>query len=503
MKKDKDTEKGQKEGSGTFGQVSGSFVSMFHGAAAFAGKITGLFQRREIARLLSELEIFSRLDGHSLVQLAKRVEEESFEEGTKILSQGDIGDRMYILVEGQVTIPVTEKISGRPLTVQLSAGNIFGELALLMDKPRIADVLAATDCRCLVLRKETVDLLLMEYPDAAKFLTMILGKRLLRSGEIRQIGKYKFMGLLGKHETSRVYESKHPEYQKPVIVKVLSHDKVFRAAFREKFRQEAKRLTRLRHPNIVTLFDVEEAYETFFLAMEKCEGSDLERRLMMPEKLHFGEVRRIIKEMAGALDFAHSFGIIHQGIKPSSVLFDVDGISKLADFGVALATAVDENPETSLDGMYFVQGAPEYIAPEQVRGQKPDGRADIYSLGIVAFQMLLGRTPFVGPKHELFLHQLSSPVPDPRSFSPDIPHDLADFVLRATAKEPADRFQSCTEILSFFKEYDPDVLEHSALEHVKLTYSFHPTQRDVVENLVKEAIKNTELFGDIQVRREG
>lgn len=403
----------------------------------------------EIVPFLRQVEIFQSLPASTREELARQVSERRFAAGEPIVRRGEPGDCMFVVVDGMVEVPVRDPDGREELfTARIGSRGIFGEIALLTGEARSADVVAATDCHCLVLAREDVTRLIREHVEVARLLTAILGERLLRSGSIRRVGKYKLAGELGRGGMAIVYEGIHPTLERVVAVKMLSHEKVWAPGFLERFRNEARLISRLRHPSIVEVYDTEEAYGTLFLVMERLPGLSLDQVLAKRGPLAPGEVREILRQLAEALRFAHDQGIVHRDVKPSNVALAGDGRVKLMDFGIAIDLELADPEETAAGA-----GTPLYMAPEQARGEPVDGRSDVYALGIVAYEMLTGERPFTGKVFEILLHHDKTPCPSPRLFDPTIPEDLESFVLRATEKRPADRFQSCEEILAHFGRF--------------------------------------------------
>lgn len=446
-----------------------------------------------MVNFLRDMEVFSNLGPRSLSRLSSQLSEEFHPAGSLIIRKGDEGDRMYILYEGEVQIPIIDKDTQQEMIVYLGPRQIFGEMALLTGEPRFNDVIAKTDCKVLVMKKQAVEELMSQFPEIASFLTTILGRRLMKQG-MQSVGKYKLVGQLGKGAMAIVYEGLHPALQRVVAIKMLSHELIYRSNFREKFRDEARILARLRHPNIVEIFDKEEAYATFFIIMEKLTGQDLNQMLKERGRFTYAETRNILKQLAAALDYAHQNGIIHRDIKPANVILNNDGVVKLTDFGIALEPTMEQE-EGQEDNSSKIQGTPNYMAPEQVLGNPLDNRVDIYAMGIVAFKMLTGRTPFRGPLTRVLFHHVRTPVPTLLQFDPNAPQDLEEFIQKATQKDPKDRFQSGQEILEFFGEDTQSGYTMNDLEAATVTVVYPKAQREQVQTALE---KLKEELGSLQ-----
>ena len=210
--------------------------------------------------------------------------------------------------------------------------------------------------------------------------------------------------------------------------------------FQEKFRNEAKTIARLNHPNIVKVYDIEELYRTVFIVMEYLEGYTLEYLMeYMPKPSLAGMVDIILRICAG-LEYAHKQGVVHQDLKPANIFMHSDGQVKIVDFGLACPQG---NIDFDLPGTIF------YMAPEQIEGTPVDERTDIYSLGIMVYEMLTGKRPF--PEDDLGklmdLH-LTEDAPDPRSIVPDLPDELHSVIMKSIRKDPSNRYRSVSDILA-------------------------------------------------------
>ncbi len=454
----------------------------------------------DIVNFLRQVEAFEQLDPAGARHLAEEIREQSFAAGTTILERGQDGDCMYVLVIGEVDVSIIDETGERLLSVRLGPRQIFGEMALLTGEPRTANVVANSDCHCLVLEKHSVEQLIREQPPIARFLTTILGHRLLAANGIKQVGKYRLVGELGRGSMGIVYEAIHPTLDRPVAIKMLSHELIYRPQFVERFRNEAKIIARLRQPGIVEVFDTEEAYATFFIVMEKLPGHSLEEEIAAHGRLDETSVRSILCQLAAALDVAHRHDIVHRDVKPSNIVRGIDGQVKLMDFGLAL----DPEAEKAVCGGESLRvGTPVYMAPEQVNGEPLSGQSDIYSLGIIAYEMLVGEPPYAGNILQVMQQHVDGPVPDAGKRRPDLAADLRSFVLKACAKLADERFADCGEILRHFAASEvldlalppsPDVRVET------LTCVFQPQHRRQVEEALAECRRRLQELEGVLVR---
>jgi tRNA A-37 threonylcarbamoyl transferase component Bud32 len=260
------------------------------------------------------------------------------------------------------------------------------------------------------------------------------------------IDGYELLERLGSGGMSVVYKSRQPSLGRLVAVKVLTEALARRPDFRQRFEREARFVASLRHANIVRLFDFGESGNVCYMVMEYLDGQNLADRLRSTGACSLDEVREVIGEIADALDYAHQQGIIHRDIKPSNVMLVPNTATGsrgeravLMDFGIArMVGGMTKLTNTGLAGTF------DYISPEQIRdAQDFDGRVDVYSLGVVAFQMLTGKLPFTASNPgALLIAHLQQPAPDPRSLQPDLSEEVAAAVLKALEKDPAKRFVS-------------------------------------------------------------
>lgn len=419
-----------------------------------------------LAEFLSEVPPFDTLSPSAMGWLVSQIEMEEYYSGDQIVRKGEPGECMYVIVTGEVAVAVEHADGRTRFRARLPERHFFGEMSVLTDEPRSADVFAMSNCTLASIPGTAILDLTDESPDVASFLTEVLGERLMEQGGIRKVGKYQLVRKIGRGGMSVVYEGKHPNLERPIAVKMLSHALVHRRNFAERFRNEGKIIANLDHPNIVKVFDMEEAYATFFIVMEKLEGPDLSQIIEQGGTLDAGRVRGILKQVAEALDYAHSQGVVHRDVKPSNVSLDERGHVKLMDFGLAKVNRLEALLNEDAD---IVLGTPYYMSPEQARGDTLDLRTDIYNLGILAFEMLTGERPFTGKtKSEVQRKHVQAPIPTPRQLVRGVPADLDLFVTTCLQKHPLDRFQTCHEVLKFLES--PGQTVELSTRTIRLTF---------------------------------
>lgn len=261
-----------------------------------------------------------------------------------------------------------------------------------------------------------------------------------------KIGRYEIEKELGRGGMATVYQAHDPHFKREVAVKVLPSQLTHDPTFRARFAREAQTIAALEHPAIVPVYDYGEENEQPYLVMRLMSGGSLADQIKQGS-LPMPEAAQIVNRLARALDYAHSQGVIHRDLKPGNILFDKQHNPYLADFGIAKLMEAT----TSFTGSAVV-GTPAYMSPEQVKGgQKIDGRSDVYSLGIILYEMLTGRAPYQAdtPIQVLMKHVLD-PVPAIHDIKPDLPATVDSVVSRALAKDVTDRFSTAGELATAF-----------------------------------------------------
>ncbi len=254
-------------------------------------------------------------------------------------------------------------------------------------------------------------------------------------------GRYQVVRKLGAGGMANVYLAEDQELGRRVAIKILNDRHANDEQFVERFRREAKNAAALSHPNIVSIYDRGEAEGTYYIAMEFLEGRSLKELIVQRGPAPIAVSVEYARQILGALRFAHRHGIVHRDIKPHNVLVDSEGRVKVTDFGIARAGTSEMTEAGS------IVGTAQYLSPEQARGTDVDQRSDLYSLGIVLYELLTGTLPFTGDTPvEIAMKHLSTVPEAPSARRPEIPRDLDLIVTRALAKDPADRYQSAEEM---------------------------------------------------------
>ena len=254
-------------------------------------------------------------------------------------------------------------------------------------------------------------------------------------------GRYRIQRKLGAGGMADVYLAEDQELGRRVAIKILNSRHGNDDQFIERFRREAKNAAALNHPNIVSIYDRGEAEDTYYIAMEFLDGRTLKELIVGRGAAPVNVAIEYARQILSALRFAHRHGIVHRDIKPHNVLVDGDGRVKVTDFGIARA-GTSQMTETG-----SIVGTAQYLSPEQARGGEVDPRSDLYSLGVVLYELLTGKTPFDGETPvEIAMKHLSNAPKPPSELRPDIPPELDMVILRALAKNPDERYQSADEM---------------------------------------------------------
>jgi HAMP domain-containing protein len=261
----------------------------------------------------------------------------------------------------------------------------------------------------------------------------------------KQVGRYQILAKLGEGAMATVYRAHDPSIDRPLVLKFLHSDLCAVAEYRARFLREARAAGMLAHPNIVTVYDVGEIEGRPYIAMELLNGGPLNEKLVPGEGLPIRNVLQIGMQIANALDYAHSKGIFHRDVKPSNIIAVEDGRTvKIADFGIAQIESVAVGDQTRAG---TIIGTPHYMSPEQAMGTRVDGRADIFSVGVMLYQLLTGVRPFEADSMVTLVYRIAKEDAKPiNELRKDCPPALRRIVERCLAKAPDARFQTGREL---------------------------------------------------------
>src|SRR5487761_2061919 len=263
---------------------------------------------------------------------------------------------------------------------------------------------------------------------------------------ISNLGRYEIISELGQGAMGVVYKALDPLIERVVAIKTINLGLALdeKDEYEGRFYQEAKAAGRLSHPNIVTIYDVGKSGDVAYIAMEFLQGKELRDILNEVKSLPVGQILDFVSQVASGIAYAHENGIVHRDVKPSNIMVGSDGHVKITDFGIARMESASVRTQTGM-----VLGSPKYMSPEQVTGKLIDQRSDIFSLGVVLYEMLTGKAPFMGENVNAIMYQtLNSIPPPPSSINQAVPDMLNFIVAKALAKGLEDRYQSAKDFTS-------------------------------------------------------
>lgn len=264
----------------------------------------------------------------------------------------------------------------------------------------------------------------------------------------QMLGAYRIIQQIGEGGMAAVYKAYQASMDRNVAIKVLPGQLAGSEEFVKRFQQEARIIARLEHPHILPVFDYGEENGIAYFVMRYLEAGTLKKR-MKAGALSLSEIDRVFTQLAEALGYAHDQGVVHRDLKPANILVDSSDNLFLTDFGIA---KILESASPRLTQTEAIMGTPDYISPEQAAALNVDQRSDIYSLGVILYEMMTGRVPFVADTPlAVILKHISDPLPPPSSVRPDIPLPIEQVIQKALAKEPDDRFKDTDEFLSAWK----------------------------------------------------
>jgi serine/threonine-protein kinase len=264
----------------------------------------------------------------------------------------------------------------------------------------------------------------------------------LEAWPLKRIGKYEIIGKLGQGAMGVVYKARDPFLQRVVAVKTMSADLDSEPELRERFFREARSAGQLSHKNIITIFDLFEEHGSIYIAMEFLDGEDLKLKIASEEQMPLEYKLQLMIEICEGLDHAHHREIIHRDIKPGNIHITRSGQAKILDFGLARISS----SEITKSGL--VMGTPNYMSPEQVRGDRVDARSDVFSVGAVFYEFLTYKKPFAASSyHATFYNILEKDALPLEQVEPWLPKELSSIILRALAKEPSKRYQRVGDLI--------------------------------------------------------
>lgn len=255
--------------------------------------------------------------------------------------------------------------------------------------------------------------------------------------------RYRLVAQHGSGGMAVIYKAYDQELSRMVAVKILRPSLIADPSFLERFRNEARSVARLSHPNIVTVHDVGQDGNTHFIVMEFIDGVDLKKLIRNEAPFSIERALDFAIKISAGVGYAHRSGLVHADVKPQNVLIAESDILKVTDFGIAQALSDAATNERQR----IVWGSPHYFSPEQAKGERPSPAADVYSIGVVLFEMLTGRLPFIGAdQQELALAHIRDEPPHVTDFNPAVPQELDQIIQKVMSKEPASRYRTADQL---------------------------------------------------------
>jgi len=268
--------------------------------------------------------------------------------------------------------------------------------------------------------------------------------------EPRTLGRYELLAELGKGAMGVVYRANDPLLDRLVAIKTvnMSFDPQEMAEYEGRFYQEAKAAGSLNHPNIVIIYDIGKSGNIAYMAMEFLQGEELRSLMSTGRPLAAARAVEIAAQVAEGLAYAHEHGVVHRDVKPANIMLAITGLAKITDFGIARMRSAEVKTQTGI-----VLGSPRYMSPEQVAGKRAEPRSDIFSLGVILYEMLTGKPPFTGEDVTSVMFQIMNLVPPPpSSINTRVPEILDFIVAKAIAKSLDDRYSSAEEFAKDLRE---------------------------------------------------
>ena len=341
---------------------------------------------------------FAELSIDVQMDLLSVMEPHDYRAGDRLLRQGERGEHVLLLVSGSASASVRHGSGDTTVVGDFGPGDVVGEMSLLMEEARTADVIARAPVRALHLAADDFYRVAGRYPELRVVLTNLVADRLGQASHDGLGGKevcgYQIGRCVGRGGMGVVYEAARRSDNATVALKMMNHGLLYRPEAVKRFSREADILMSLAHPTIAGIYERFSAYRTHFLAMEFCEGTTLKQRIAIRGTLDEAVVRRVVGQLADALGYVHSRGLIHRDIKPANVvLSDADSV-KLVDFGIAKPDPTwAEGGGVTADAVTTTLsslGTPRYMAPEQLTFAPVDYRVDVYALASVVYEALVG-----------------------------------------------------------------------------------------------------------------
>jgi CRP-like cAMP-binding protein len=422
--------------------------------------------RDEVVRVLASSACpFSGVGDEVRASLAYAMEVRDFDVGDLLVRQGDPGGFLLVLIDGTASACVRQDDGKVTPLAELRAGAIIGEMSLVTNQPRTADIICQTPVRAALLSVDDFESLALQYPELRALLTEIVAERLGQSPYDSLSGKgvngYRIVRCVGRGGMGIVYEAIRIEDGERVALKMMNHGLLYQPKAVQRFQREADTLSSLNHRAIARLYGRFTAYKTQFLVLEFCQGTTLSTVLSAHGRMEETTVRQIVGQLADVLQYVHDRGLVHQDMKPSNVMLSDSGQVKLLDFGIAIVdrTASPGANETTTTAFFPERlGTPRYMAPEQFVSQDLDHRADWYGLANIAYELLVGRpTVEATDLFAIIKERQEFVLPPAPQIGPGVSHEMHDFLVNALKPRREDRSVDLRQLAKWAK---PVVVAH-------------------------------------------
>lgn len=385
--------------------------------------------------VLGGTEPFSQLPPVILAKIEEKLETRDFSPHDYLIREGDSGDGLYFVTDGRVAVRSSDQIGHDQEIARCGAGSILGEMSLLTDQPRTADVVAVTDVSARFLPLSMFQELAGTFPIIGQVLTQLLAQRLGNRDHDaltgKSFGRYRIVQRLGRGGMAIVYEAMDEQTGTTVALKMMSHRLVYDANALKLFQSEARLIETFEHTHIVRMLGRFKAFRSFFIVLEFCDGVSLDQFIRQNGPLSEEQFCKVIAQLASALSYAHAKSVVHRDIKPSNIILTSSGDVKLMDFGLAKPV---ENADAASSNV--ISGTPRFMAPEQLQGGRANTCADLFSLGCTAWKLLTGNDLITETRFiDIEKRHRNWVLPDTSHFIPEI----AEFLTACLQADPACR----------------------------------------------------------------
>jgi len=411
--------------------------------------------------VLLECEPFKALRPRLVDQVFTSSRERRYEPGEALIRQGQQGDALFVVLEGEARVLLSDHDGTVRSIATLTRGSVAGEMSLITQEPATADVIAATELRVLVISATDFDALAAKNPELTIVLTNLVADRLGRAMHDGLGGKvlngYRILSCVGRGGMAVVYEAIEVATGERVALKMMSHRLVYQPGAFSRFEREARIVEPLAHENIARLKGHFPAFRTEFIVMEFCEGSTLHDLLAAHGAFPEEQTKRILGQLAAALEFVHERGVVHRDLKPGNVMLTPSGQVKLMDFGLAKEEEpLSDDTETQLG---TVLGTPLYMPPGQLTGDESGPAIDTYAFACIAYELVAGHPLFVGrTARGLLQDKLTRRVPPAAEIGPGVSEEFRELLVRALDNDGTQRLLSMADLAAWRGEPDAHFL---------------------------------------------